>query len=211
MLNLIKGLFSKKHKIKIKIKKLLQWLLRPFVFLKWNKDKRHLQLESENYDLYLMIHVSYWMKFYTFPNLLNCNDYNLKIHWLKLFDQNPLMIQCCDKVLVRDFVKERIGEGYLPELYKVSDSYSGINFDLLPSSFVIKTNHDSGTVVIVKDKTLLDHTNVELKIKESLSKSYGWDLGEWAYSFVKPRVFAEELLGFEDPVAPPQQTISFTV
>ena len=40
-------------------------------------------------------------------------SFNQKLQWMKLYDRNPLYSQYADKIAVRDFVAETIGERYL--------------------------------------------------------------------------------------------------
>ena len=65
------------------------------------------------------------------------------------------MLPCTDKYLVRDVVKQRLRtDRYLNELYQVCDNAEEINFDKLPSQFVIKTT-DGGSgnnIFVCKDK-----------------------------------------------------------
>lgn len=77
--------------------------------------------------------------------------YSEKIQYLKLYDDNPMRTQLTDKVLVRDWIKETIGEKYLIPIIGVYECFNDIDFDLLPNQFVLKTNHGSGWNVIVKD------------------------------------------------------------
>ena len=42
-----------------------------------------------------------------------CKTFNQKIQWIKLYGITDLMRKCTDKVAVRDYVRERIGEEYL--------------------------------------------------------------------------------------------------
>lgn len=171
--------------------------------LKWRQDKRQLPLNSEHYELYLIIHRLCWQELGEFPNLIDCRDFNDKIQWLKLFDQRPETVICTDKILMRDYVRERVGEEHLVKLYQVHDHFSQINFDLLPNSFVIKTNHDSGTVIQVWEKKNIDFNFIQKQITKSLQKTYGWEKGEWAYAFVRPKVFVEELLSVQKNLSPP--------
>mgnify|MGYP003612413019 FL=1 len=128
------------------------------IYLKWLTDCRRLPLTSDHWELYQIIHRLYWKDLRDFPNLVNCRDFNDRMQWLKLFDQSEEIIRCSDKITVRDYVKERVGEKYLVELYQVCDHFSQINFKSLPKSFVIKTNHDSGSVILVRDKSKFDST-----------------------------------------------------
>lgn len=74
------------------------------------------------------------------------------------------------------------------KLYQVHDHFSQIDFDALPNAFVIKTNHDSGTVILVREKAKFDKKAVEQRIEASLRKPYGWLNGEWAASAKYPLV-----------------------
>ena len=187
-----------KNKYKIK-----NTLLSPIIKAKWVHDKRQLPLTPAHYELYDIIHRRYWNKLHDFPNLINCRDFNDKIQWLKLFDQSPEIVSCVDKILVRDHVRERVGEEYLVKLFQVHDHFSEIDFDALPKSFVIKTNHDSGSVILVRDKSKFNYQSAKVRIEAALKRLYGWNYGEWAYSYVNPKVFVEEFINPESPTPPP--------
>jgi len=174
---------------------------------KWLRDKRVLPLTSAHWELYNIIHHLCWRELHDFPNLINCRDFNDRLQWLKLFDQDPKIVQCSDKISVRDYVRERIGDGYLVELYQVHDRFAQIDFNALPNAFVIKANHDSGTVVLVRDKSKLDYDTVGARIDAALKRRYGWEKGEWAYSRIKPKVFVE--LKFSDGKRKSGRTIVF--
>lgn len=170
---------------------------------KWRRDKRHLPLTPQHKPLYVNIHRWYWYKLRDFPNLVNCRDFNDRIQWLKLFDQQPLQVACCDKIRLKKYVEERLGPGYVPQTYQVCRRFEDIQFDTLPNAFVIKTNHDSGSVLPVRDKSALSFENERRRINKSLEKSYGWLKGEWAYSFVEPQVFVEQHLAPHLDCLPP--------
>lgn len=185
------------------ISRIIKVSLKPLILLKWRRDMKYgLPLTASHFEIYYNIHHRYWVKFFKFPNLTECEDFNDKINWLKLFDQDKIAINCCDKVGVRDFVKERIGSGYLPELYQVADNFDGLDLDSLPCSMVIKTNHDSGTVFLVNNKEDFDKGLVGTKISNALSAKFGMQDGEWPYALVSPKVFAEEMLESKDGLPP---------
>ncbi len=170
---------------------------------KWKQDCLLLPLTSKHRELYNIIHRLCLRELGEFPDLVNCRDFNDRIQWLKLFDQDREIIRCSDKILVREYVRERVGEQYLVKLYQVHDHFLQIDFDALPDSFVIKVNHDSGTVILVRNKAELDRQAAEQRIEEALQKSYGWLNGEWAYSYVKPKVLVEEFIASETESPPP--------
>lgn len=161
---------------------------------KWNEDKKHLPLTKEHWELYDIIHRRLHNDLGEFPHIVNCRDYNDRIQWLKLFDQRTEIVSCSDKLLVRDYVKERIGEKYLTKLYQVCNKFGEINFEQLPDQFVIKTNHDSGSVFLIKDKIKINLKEIKEQTDQSLSRFYGWNNGEWSYKFIDPKIIVEEYI-----------------
>lgn len=123
--------------------------------------------------------------------------YNEKLQWLKIHDRNPLYTTLVDKYEVKKYVGERIGEDYIVPLLGVWEHFDDIDFDQLPDRFVLKCTHDSGGLVICKDKAKLDKAAAKKKIEHCLKHSFYWGLREWPYKDVKPRIIAEEYL--EDP------------
>jgi hypothetical protein len=161
---------------------------------KWVGDKKRLPLTRAHRQQYDLLHRFHLQVIGEFPHLTNPQSYNDKIAWLMLFDQQQVMIQCTDKFKVREFVENRIGKKYLNEIYTTGDSFDCINFESLPEAFVIKTNHDSGTVILVKNKELWDPQPARAKIQSALSKPYGVEKGEWPYQFIRRKIIVEKYL-----------------
>jgi len=161
---------------------------------KWKRDKKSLPLTEEHWDLYKGIHQASWLRLQDFPNLVDCRDYNDRIQWLKLFDQDPRIVQCADKVAVRDYIRERTGEKYLTKLLQVTSSFGEIEFDALPEAFVIKATHDSASAVLVRDKAALDLASDSAHFARCLGRVYAELEGEWAYAHVPPRLMVEEFI-----------------
>lgn len=118
--------------------------------------------------------------------------YTQKIQWLKINDALPIKSDLTDKVKVRDWVKEQIGEQYLIPIIGIYDCFEDIDFNSLPNSFVIKMNHGSGWNIVVKDKTNFD---IKKKIKrwERLDFSY-WGYFEMHYSSITPKIIIEKYI-----------------
>jgi len=127
-------------------------------------------------------------------NLKNPVSYNEKLQWLKLYDRNPLYTRLADKYEVRQYVTETIGEQYLIPLIGVWDRFDDIDFAKLPNQFVLKCTHDSGSIVICKDKTQFDIRKAGKRLNEKLKHNYYWIGREWSYKNIKPRIIAEEYL-----------------
>lgn len=133
--------------------------------------------------------------------LENPKTFNEKLQWLKLYNRCDEYTQMVDKYEVRKYVKEKIGEEYLIPYFGVYDTFEQINFEVLPEQFVIKTTHDSGTVIICKDKKKFDKSMARKKIKKSLKRKYFYLYREWPYKNVKPRIIIEKYMKNEKDTA----------
>lgn len=127
-------------------------------------------------------------------NLKNPQTFNEKLQWLKLYDRKPEYAQLVDKYEAKKYVAERIGEEYIIPTLGVWDSFDEIDFETLPKQFVLKCTHDSGGLVICKDKNSLDKEAARKKIEHSLKKNYYKWGREWPYKNVKPRIIAEKYM-----------------
>lgn len=160
---------------------------------KWRSDSRSLPLTPTHAPLYEQLHRHCFRALRRFPRLVNPQDFTDKVQWLKLFDQDELKIECCDKALVKRYGASIVGEEYFAETYQVAPTLSDLDLDALPQTFVLKATHDSGTVTVI-DKERTELSTVEERFSRALSATYGWEKGEWAYSLLEPRLIAEELL-----------------
>ena len=131
-----------------------------------------------------------------FPDLNHPKSFNEKLQWLKLNDRKPEYTEIVDKYLAKKYVEKRIGEKYIIPTLGVWDEFDQIEFEKLPDQFVLKTTHDSGGVVICKDKKNFDKAAAKRKLEKSLKRNYYWAEREWPYKNVKPRIIAENYLSF---------------
>ena len=131
-------------------------------------------------------------RFGYYPDLDSPSTFNEKLQWIKLYDRRPIYTQMVDKYAVREYVKERIGEEYLIPMLGVWDSPDKIDFSALPDSFVLKPNHDSGSIVICKDKKTFDTGKAVSKLKKTFRHNYYLKSREWPYKNIKKKIVAEE-------------------
>ena len=128
-------------------------------------------------------------------NLNNPKTFNEKIQWLKLYDSTPLKTRLADKYLVRDWVKEKIGEEYLIPLLGVYEKFDDIDFRDLPNQFVIKTNHGSGWNMVVKSKEDLNYENTKMLFDTWMSKNFAFEYGlELHYKNIQPKIVIEKYI-----------------
>lgn len=127
-------------------------------------------------------------------NLENPVTFNEKLQWLKLHDRKPIYTNMVDKYEAKKYVADTVGEEYIIPTLGVWEHYDDIDFDSLPDQFVLKCTHDSGGLVVVKDKSKLDHKAAKQKIEKSLKTNFFWVGREWPYKNIKPRIIAEKYL-----------------
>lgn len=142
----------------------------------------------------IYLELKYKSRFGKKINWNNPQSLNEKLQWLKLYDRNPEYTKMVDKYNVKPYVANIIGNEYIIPTLGVWKSFDDIDFDILPNRFVLKCTHDSGGLVICKDKTKFDKESASVKIKKSLKRNFYWIGREWPYKNVHPVVLAEKLL-----------------
>jgi len=127
-------------------------------------------------------------------NLENPVLYTEKLQWLKLYDHRPEYSRMVDKYAVKEYIAETIGPEYVIPLLGVWDRAEDIDFDSLPQQFVLKTTHDSGGIVVCKDKKTLDIASVRKMLSFYHKRSYFEQNREWPYKDVPHRIIAEQYM-----------------
>ncbi len=128
-------------------------------------------------------------------NLENPRTFNEKLQWLKLHDRNPLHTKMVDKYEAKKYVADIIGEEYIIPTLGVWNHFDEIDFNQLPERFVLKCTHDSGSIVICRDKKRLDKKAAKKILERGLRYNYYYSGGfEWPYKNVKPRIIAEKFM-----------------
>ena len=150
-------------------------------YLRWMNDKTYIKFLYKGY-------------FGHNPNLKNPSTYNEKLQWLKLYDHNPLYTQLVDKYHVREYVQEKIGKEYLIPLLGIWNTPEQIDFSELPDQFVLKCNHDTGSVIVCRDKNSLDKKETMEKLRRCLVNGTYWYTREWPYKNVQPCIIAEKYM-----------------
>ncbi len=133
-------------------------------------------------------------------DLANPVTFNEKLQWMKLYDRDPLKVQCADKYAVREYVRQKGFGHILNELYDVYETVGEIDFDSLPDSYVLKATHGSGWNVLVKDglvtigRQTRDLKTARSRLKKWLRKSQYIRYREWCYKDIQPRIVCEKYL-----------------
>ena len=118
-------------------------------------------------------------------------------------DRDPLLTVTSDKLAVRDYVAERLGSGYLTDLYAVLDAPEELAQVDLPPRYVVKATHGSGMTALVRADSAAERTAVAARAGRWLATRYWRKNGEWGYRGIRPRLIVEELLDAGDGRVPP--------
>lgn len=136
----------------------------------------------------------------------NPTTFNEKLQWLKLNDRKAEYTTMVDKYLAKQYVSGIIGDSYVIPTIGVWDSFDEIDFSKLPNAFVLKCTHDSGGVVVVRDKKTFDYSTIKGKMNKALKRNFYYYGREWPYKNVKPRIICENYMnddsssGFDDNI-----------
>ena len=125
---------------------------------------------------------------------LKPTTYNEIINWEKIYVRDERRTQLVDKYLVKKWVAEKIGEEHVPKLYGAWDRAEDINFDDLPSAFVLKVNNGSRRNIVVEDKSKLDKAETIEQLKCWMKVNYAYLSLEYQYKDIVPKIICEEYL-----------------
>ena len=183
----------------------------PDYFFAWRKHKKRMREITKNKKIPHQLYEEFLKKKYIestgysmdFSNPITMTQ---KQQWLKLYDCSREKQLLSDKYTVRKFVEEKIGNQVLVPLIVINgiDHFYNafdIDFDLLPSQFVLKCSHGSGYVIVVKDKNKLkrkDIYQIKKKLNWWLKEDFAYLSLEFVYSGVKPCIIIEKFLSIDD-------------
>lgn len=130
-------------------------------------------------------------------NLKNPTRYTEKLQHLRLYEypKNELVKKCASRVDVRDYLSSIGLEEYLIPCLGIYDKFDDIDFNKLPSQFVMKCSHASGFNYIVKDKNNIDKKILKKKFDKWLKTNYGKKTIEMHYAKIKPQIIIEQYIG----------------
>lgn len=152
----------------------------------------------------LYTHIRFFITHKYFLNIKNPKTFSEKIIHRK-FNADPLYLsQFTDKYVVREYVKNRIGNEYLIPLYKEREKIIPLDFIDLPNEFVMKTSNGGGgeNVLIVRDKKSLDIDRICKEFNSYIAIKIGAKIDEPFYDVQKPKILFEKLIKDEQDKIP---------
>lgn len=153
-------------------------------------------------------------------NLSKGKTLQSKIRYKMAWDRDPKLRVMTDKFLVRDYVRDTVGENYLVPLLWVGSTVDDIPWTGLPRQFVARVTHGSGGVFLITERAK-NNTDVYKKAAGRWSRFelhpeavVPTELGKvleswlrlkyefrkrkppaWAYGSIEPRILIEKLIG----------------
>lgn len=150
-------------------------------FYNWMDDEKYLKK-------------AWKMKMGSTLDLGNPKTFNEKLQWLKINDRKPFYAVLADKYAVKEYVADKIGKQYVIPTLGAWKKFDDIDFCALPGQFVLKCTHDSGGLVIVKDKKELDIKTARKVLTRCLKRNFYYVGREWPYKNIEPKIIAEPYL-----------------
>ncbi|MEP6564303.1 MAG: ATP-grasp fold amidoligase family protein [Mesorhizobium sp.] len=136
------------------------------------------------------------------PNFAAPASFTEKIHWRKIFDDDPRFAILLDKLKAKAFVRERLAWLGFPEVLWQGDNPRDIPFGQLKIPYMVKCNHGCDMNAAVPDPATVDSEQIIAEMSRHRAKTFGVDKLEPAYAHIKPRVFVETLIGKDQGYLP---------
>lgn len=199
-------------KLKNKIINLLRriFILR-LIVIKYRVIKGKFKSPSKN--KIIRREIKKYEKFYgRTPNLENPSLFSEKIMWQKLYYYDHKLINLADKLLVKEYAKEKLGKDISPKTLRVFKNHHELDFSDLPEVFIIKANHVTGYIYKAEKKgdsyVFRDAKNssgpsyserlIKKIFKNILKLNLYKETYEWVYEDIAPRIFIEEFIDMKN-------------
>ncbi|CAB3785311.1 D-inositol-3-phosphate glycosyltransferase [Paraburkholderia fynbosensis] len=128
-----------------------------------------------------------------FPRLRKPITFNEQILQRNL-RPDPRYAVLSDKLATRAYVERKLGSQHVVPLIAAPADFCREVYDSLPDQFVMKANHGSSFVKIVRDKSATSFEELKQLEEKWLSTDFYWIDRERHYREIKPRIFFETLL-----------------
>ncbi|OHV12167.1 ATP-grasp fold amidoligase family protein [Kushneria phosphatilytica] len=128
------------------------------------------------------------------PHLDHPRSFSEKINRFKLEADRPLYRELADKLAVRDFVHDRLGEEALIPLLASGDRLTRELYADLPYRFVMKATHGSAMNRLVFDRDECHFQTLRRESDRWLCRNFYYGSRERQYRRIRPRLVFEQLM-----------------
>ena len=151
----------------------------------WPKKLHEIRLDRYYYQVF--------NKHIDFKNPISFNE---KMQWYMLYYNDPIVSRVTNKVTLKDYVYEKLGEGFTAKLLGTWESVDAIDFDSLTPPYVLKSNCSGNgeNIIVIKDDKF-DRCDLRERLSSWLQWQNTFANGSSnAYWDIKPMIMAEEYL-----------------
>lgn len=126
------------------------------------------------------------------PHASNPRTFTQKMNWRILHDRRPALIECCDKLAMKDRARRLVPgpELRIPETYWSGTDIREIPAELWERDWVLKPNRSSGRVIL--SDSGLDQAEIIRRTRDWITEDLSQQLGEWGYGAARPLIVMEE-------------------
>lgn len=140
--------------------------------------------------------IGYW------PKIREPRTFNEKVMHRKLYTDEDIFATLEDKCAARDYVRNRVGEEVLNEIYCMTKDPDKIPFEDLPEQFVVKATHGSSWNLLIDDKSEANFERIKATCEDWLSRTYVPTANEYWYKDIEPRIIVEKYIDEEGQKVP---------
>jgi hypothetical protein len=128
-----------------------------------------------------------------FPNLFAPRTFN-ELILKRCLAPDARYAALTDKLTVRSYVESRVGNRHLIPIVAIADPFTRDVFDALPDAFVMKANHGSGFVEVVRSKAGTSYEALRQLADRWMATNFYDTCRERHYRGLRPRIYFEHLL-----------------
>ena len=159
------------------------------------KDKKAKKLFTKNItEFYLYFRTKYLSNHNVIYNESNLFTFQDKLNYLVIHESPKYKSFIVDKIRLRGYCKKILGKNICVPILKIYNNVEDIDFNKLPSKFVMKYNHGSGMNIICENKKIFNITLAKKLLYQWKNINYGLYTTEFQYLYVKRRIFIEKFL-----------------
>ncbi len=129
-------------------------------------------------------------------NYLNPRSFNEKVRWLIYNEKLKIKSLLTDKIKVKTYINEKLGEGHCAAIYGIWENFDDIDFSYIPNKFALKYNAGWKMNCIVGEKSyfMKERALIKQTTKKWLSTKYEEFSVEPQYKYIEPKLFIENLI-----------------
>jgi hypothetical protein len=142
----------------------------------------------------LILQIQTWRKVGYWHDLKNPKRFTEKVQSRKLHDRDPRLPVLIDKVLVKDHVRNKLGDAWVNPTLWSGKKLPPVAERSWTVPYVIKPHHASTWMIFVKE-SVCDWSAIEAACDQWMKTRWDPLLLEWAYSQIDPKILIEPYLG----------------